>query len=203
MSNKLNEGNYELVLKHTIKNFQQSNIDRILQMSNSTYNHDEQYFKIKFLNTFLKVQYPSGKILTESNKIINDTATNILILRFLTNAKGIKETKKYLTYKEVEGGYVYYPNFKSRTIKKFTDSYGKEIEKFKLYMENIGAEKLEIGDISYKVRFINDTYVVFVLWEGDEELEPSGNILFDANISYYFNAEDLAVVPEIILLNLK
>ena len=70
-------------------------------------------------------------------------------------------------------------------------------------MENIGAEKLEIGDISYKVRFINDTYVVFVLWEGDEELEPSGNILFDSNISYYFNAEDLAVVPEIILLNLK
>ena len=33
MSNKLNEGNYELVLKHTIKNFQQSNIDQILQMS--------------------------------------------------------------------------------------------------------------------------------------------------------------------------
>lgn len=203
MSNKLNEGNYELVLKHTIKNFQQSNIDQISKLSNSPYNHYKQNFKIKFINTFLYVKYPEGEILDENNNIVNDVATNILILRFLINSKGIKETKKYLTYKEIEGGHVYYPNFKSRTIKKFVDSYGNEIDEFRLCMENIGAEKLSLGDISYKVRFINDTYVVFVLWEGDEELEPSGNILFDSNINYYFNAEDLAVVPEIILSNLK
>lgn len=203
MSNKLNEGNYELVLEHTIKKFKQSDVKQISKLSNSLYSHDEQRFKIKFINTVLYVNYPEGKILTETNEVVNDVAINILILRFLTNAKGIKETNKYLTYKEIEGGYVYYPNFKSRTIKKFIDIYGSEIEKFKSCMESIDGKRLNLGNISYKVRFINDTYVVFVLWEGDEELEPSGNILFDSNIKYYFNAEDLAVVPEVILSNFK
>jgi len=63
-------------------------------------------------------------------------------------------------------------------------------------MEKIGSTKLSVGDCSYKIRFINDTYVVYVVWEGDDEIEPSGNILFDSNIKYYFNAEDIAVVGD-------
>lgn len=73
----------------------------------------------------------------------------------------------------------------------------------KKHMEKIKAEKLDMGDISYKVRFLNEIYVVFILWYGDEEFEAEGNILFDSNINNYFNAEDLAVIPDIILNNLK
>ena len=125
------------------------------------------------------------------------------MLRFLANAKGIPITSKYITYKEVDGGYVYYSNFQSRTIKEFIKAFGDNIEGFNNAMEKLGALKLDFGDSSYKLNFINDTYIVFILWEGDDEIPPNGNILFDKNIEYYFNAEDLAVAVDIALDKVK
>jgi hypothetical protein len=37
-----------------------------------------------------------------------------------------------------------------------------------------------------------------VLWKGDEEVSPNGNILFDANISDYLSTEDVTVLCETI-----
>jgi len=44
--------------------------------------------------------------------------------------------------------------------------------------------------------------ITFVLWRGDEELAPNGNILFEANISDYLATEDVAVVSETIIWKL-
>jgi hypothetical protein len=41
-----------------------------------------------------------------------------------------------------------------------------------------------------------------VLWRGDEELAPNGNILFDANISDYLSSEDVTVLSETIIWKL-
>jgi hypothetical protein len=203
MSNDLNKGNYELVLDYTISNFKHSDVDLMSKLSGSPYNYNKKYFTSKFLNKTIYIRYPSGEVLFDNGQYIDDVSVKILIIRFLINSKGVKQTYKYITYKEIEGGYVYYPNFKSRTIKNFVNRYGKDINLFKNNMEKLDATKIDLGDISYKVRFINDIYIVFILWEGDDELEPSGNILFDSSIICYFNAEDLAVIPDIILNNLK
>jgi Domain of unknown function (DUF3786) len=40
--------------------------------------------------------------------------------------------------------------------------------------------------------------VTLALWRGDEELTPAGNILFDASISGYLEAEDITVLCETI-----
>jgi hypothetical protein len=40
--------------------------------------------------------------------------------------------------------------------------------------------------------------LTLVLWRGDEEVAPNGNILFDANISDYLSTEDVAVLSETI-----
>ncbi|MHC1578807.1 MAG: DUF3786 domain-containing protein [Dehalococcoidia bacterium] len=38
-----------------------------------------------------------------------------------------------------------------------------------------------------------------MLWRGDEEIAPNGNVLFDANISDYLSTEDVAVLSETII----
>lgn len=203
MNNNLNKGNYQLVLNHTINQFKILNPEVASNLSNSFYDNKNNLIILEFIDHTLEIEYPSGNITTENNESINDVCEKILILRFLINANQIKRQESYITYKEIEGGYVYYNNFYNRTIRGFIDKYGRNINIFKTSMEKIGGQKLALGDISYKVKFINDTYVVFVLWEGDDELEPSGNILFTSNVTDYFNAEDLAVIPDIILNKLK
>ena len=59
------------------------------------------------------------------------------------------------------------------------------------------------NDVSYEFEFINDYYVRFILWAGDEEFPPSAQILFSDNFPLSFEAEDLAVVGDIYIGTLK
>lgn len=203
MKNDLNEGNYKLVLENLIIKFKSLDPIVISKQTNSFYNSKSNTFKLRFLDSNIYIQYPSGMIYKNNKKLNEDIALNILVIRFLIKGIYINQTNIYLSYKETVGGYVYYSNFKSRTIKSFINKYKDDFNLLKKHMEKIKAEKLDMGDMSYKVRFLNEVYVVFILWYGDEEFEAEGNILFDSNINSYFNAEDLAVIPDIILNNLN
>ena len=70
-------------------------------------------------------------------------------------------------------------------------------------MEHLGAKKLDLGDASYEFEFMNDLFVRFILWEGDEEFPPSSQILFSDNFPIAFSAEDMAVVGDISIGLLK
>ncbi|HSQ89407.1 DUF3786 domain-containing protein [Romboutsia sp.] len=189
-------GNYNVPLDYAKKAFSNSDPKKMAMFSNSQYDEDSKTFKIKCMDMNLYVKYPSGEIFYEDNTKLNKISLEILIIRFLVNANPVPESHKYITFKEIDGGHVYYSAFLKTSINRLISNFGNDIKKFEDIMEKIGAAKLNIGDIAYKIRFINDTYIAYVLWEGDEEIEPCGNILFDSNIKYYFNAEDIAVVGD-------
>jgi hypothetical protein len=44
--------------------------------------------------------------------------------------------------------------------------------------------------------------VTIVLWRGDDEFAPDGNILFDANVSDYLPTEDITILCETIVWKL-
>lgn len=187
-------GNYNVPLNYAKELFAKKDPNKMALFSNSKYHEESSMFKIRCMDMNLFIKYPSGDIFYENNEKMCKISLEILIIRFLTNSNPMGQTHKYITFKEIEGGHVYYPAFLNTTIKQLVDEYGNNLEKFEEDMNKIGANKFNIGDSSYKIRFINDTYIVYVIWQGDEEIEASGNILFDSNIKYYFNAEDIAVI---------
>lgn len=64
-------------------------------------------------------------------------------------------------------------------------------------MEDMGAERVKMGDCAYRFEFINNLYMTFILWEGDDEFPPSAQILFDNNFPFAFSAEDVAVIGDV------
>lgn len=189
-------GNYNVPLDYAKVAFANSDPKKMALFSNSQYDENSKVFKIKCMDMNLYVKYPSGEIYYEDNTRLKIISLEILIIRFLANANPVLESHKYITFKEVEGGHVYYSAFLKTSINRLISDFGNNIKIFEKVMKRIGATKLDMGDAGYKIRFINDTYVAYVLWEGDEEIAPGGNILFDSNIKYYFNAEDIAVVGD-------
>ena len=165
-------------------------------MSNISFNNDSNKFILNFFDRQYIIDYPSGEVWNDDGSICKNFELKILIIRYLTNAKGIPRTNKYVTFKEIPGGNVYYPNFLNRTLSRLSEVFTCQIDKYKLVMENMGAEKVDMGDLAYKFTYMGNTSMIFILWFGDDEFPPNSNILFDSNIIYYFNAEDLAVVPD-------
>lgn len=176
---------------------------RMAKLSGTVYDATQNKFQIMLMGKNYTIEYPTAKMLDEDNNEIESYTIRTIILRYLINAKGIEATGKDITYKEVPGGHVYYSNFYNRTVLQLAKTYGHNIEAFKVSTKKINGKPLKIGDVACRFQFLNNIYMTFIVWEGDEEFSPAANILFDFSTQYYFDAEDLAIVGDIAVAAFK
>lgn len=149
------------------------------------------------------VKYPDGDVYLEGKTISDDYKSMTMVLRYLLDAKGVESTGETIAYRDISGGNHYFKSFEGRCLKRLAFTFGHKPEGFKKAMEALGAEKLELGDISYRFEFINNMYLTAILWLADEEFPPEAQILFDKNVSSAFDAEDMAVMGDIFIPILK
>ena len=60
----------------------------------------------------------------------------------------------------------------------------------------LGSRPGEIGDASMIIDAFAHVPINVILWQGDNELKPEVNLLFDANITDYLTSEDVTIVCE-------
>jgi hypothetical protein len=70
-------------------------------------------------------------------------------------------------------------------------------------MERLPATAISQSDVGYQVTLMKDLTIQFLLWLGDDEFPPSGQILFSDNFRYAFTAEDMANIGDIVLNRMK
>ena len=155
------------------------------------------------------VDYPEFAVHKEHEEeegaflLLDTVAAKISVLRFLISGQVVKSSGKYLTYREVPWGEVYFRQFEGRCLTRLKFAFGFKLDKFCEAMEQLGAKKLTLGDASYEFEYINGLHVRFILWTGDDEFPPASQILFEDNFPYAYQAEDLAVVGDISITTLK
>jgi len=154
---------------------------------------------INYLNQPYHIMLPDGKILLEDSGIEAPLRDKILILHYFTGAKGTSATGKLIAYKQLLGGISYFPAFSQRAIAPFVNHFGKSPELLIKAAAKLGGREADYGDVSVTVNAFDHVPITLVLWRGDEELAPNGNILFDANISDYLSTEDVTVLSETII----
>lgn len=64
-------------------------------------------------------------------------------------------------------------------------------------METLNATPIHVGDVAYEIELFENLYIQFILWEGDEEFQPSAQILFSSNFPAAFGTYDLAEIGDI------
>jgi hypothetical protein len=122
----------------------------------------------------------------------------ILILHYLTLAKGVPLTNKLIAFQELPEGANYFPTFSRRSIEPLAEHFGRESHRLIEAAEGLNAGKAEHGDVSVTVNGFSRVPITLVLWRGDEEFPPRSNILFDASVSGYLSTYDITVLCETI-----
>ena len=183
-----------------------------LEVSSRTgipYDKEQQCFTIRLMQKSYRISWPEFTVTSEDKEdgqyaaLKTETAAKIFVIRFLVRGVSSQPAGNYLTYREVPWGEVYFRQFQGRCIMRLAFSYGSKLDQFKAQMEKAGARELKIGDAAYEFEFINNHFVRFILWAGDDEFPPSAQILFSDNFPLSFEAEDLAVVGDISIGTLK
>ena len=157
---------------------------------------------INYLNQQYHILLPDVKILLGDGGTEASLRDKILILHYFAEAKGIQATGKLIAYKQLPGGISYFPAFSRRAITPLVKHFGKSPELLRKAAAKLGGREADYGDLSMTINAFDHVPITLVLWRGDEELAPNGNILFDANISDYLSTEDVTVLTETIIWKL-
>lgn len=201
--------NKELVpLEHYLEEYRKADPAEISSRTGFVYDAERQVFQVTFLGRDYEVAYPEFgvKCLDERyaySPLLETNPAKILVVRFLLEGAAAVSTGKFLTYREVPWGEVYYRQFNGRCMMRLAFSYGNKLTLFQKACEVLGAEKVKAGDMAYQFDIFPGYQVQFLLWEGDEEFPPSSQILFSDNFTAAFHAEDLVVVCDVIIGTLK
>jgi len=178
-----------------------SNIEEQCRRSGANYLGHHK-IGINYLNQPYHILLPDAEISLEDSNVEVSQKDKILILHYFAGAKGTPATGKLIAYKQLPGGISYFPAFYKRAINPFVKHFGKSPELLRKVAAKLGSREADYGDVSVTINAFDHVPITLVLWRGDDELAPNGNILFDANISDYLSTEDVTVLTETIIWKL-
>ncbi|MFC1865032.1 DUF3786 domain-containing protein [Chloroflexota bacterium] len=153
---------------------------------------------IQFLNQSYLITLPDIKISLVGSAEEVPTRIKVLILHYFTLAKGTPAANRVIAFSELPEGKVYSPTFSKRTVKPLLDYFGKEPRLLLDAAEQLGGHKADYGDTAVTINAFSYVPITIILWRGDDELAPQGNIVFDATISDYLSTEDITILCETI-----
>jgi hypothetical protein len=153
-------------------------------------------FSVFFLNQALRIIWPDFKVLSEKTGEEIPIQQQVLILHYLNGAwasSGAEPAGEWISFQEVPDGRFYLDAFHRRAKNPLVQTFGQQPKVMvKLAKQAYSAEPFDQGDASVLVRPLPLVPVALILWEGDDEFPPEGNILFDHSIIQILSAEDIA-----------
>lgn len=124
-------------------------------------------------------------------------AIEVLLLHYLTRASGLLPEGEKVSFKELPGGFIYNVPFTNRVIRPLVATFGKEPSLLLKAGERLGGKPVPFGDAAIELLALPRVPVTFIIWGGDAEFPPNGNILFDSTVLGYLSTEDCVVLAQI------
>jgi hypothetical protein len=163
------------------------------EKSGAIYRPEAGRVEIPFLNRCAHLQWPEMALTWAGGEPV-EVREQILLLHYLQTATGAPQTGEWISFAQVPGGEFYVGPFRQRSILRLAGAFGSRPEDLGPAAESLGGWRADLGDVSVTLPVFPRVPITFVLWRGDEEIAPSGNVLFDSSIPSYLPVEDIAVV---------
>ncbi len=173
-----------------------TDIEKQCRHSGARYLPDEKLIILKFLDRDYKITLPEGEVVFCAGAEVVPVRDKILLLHYFLRAGGAPLTGTLITYKELQEGINYYPTFFKRAIEPIVNNFKEAPEKLPETAAAFGGKRAEYGDTAVTIAAFPKVPLTIVLWRGDKEFPPEGNILFDSTISDYLPTEDVTILCE-------
>ena len=161
-----------------------------------------QYLKLTFLNRPYRVLLPQGEVKAEAEEY-PPLVRRVLILHYLIQAQGKELARRWVDFRSLPGGVVYYPVFRGRVIARLVRMFGERPQDLIQAAAPLGGRELAMADWAVEIPAFPRVPVVFALWEASEEFGPEGQVMYDDALPAYLETEDAIIVCEEIFGALK
>lgn len=190
---------YKQALELGKRGLSDKNPDRIASLSGAVVQRDKEgksSLSLNFLGRNTIISWPELGFSYENAEADVAIQQQILLLHYLHGAwssNGAAISGEWISFQEVPDGKFYLDAFHRRAKNPMVQTFGHRPElMLGLAKEAFGATRSDQGDFSVVVKAFPLVPVALLIWKGDEEFPPEGNILFDRNIVEILSAEDMA-----------
>lgn len=153
---------------------------------------------LQYISQPCVVTLPDGEISLQDSGEAVSLRDKVLMLHYLTVAKGTPATNRLITFGELPGCASYAAVFQQLAVVPLLDRFGDEPELLLEAAAKLGGQKANYGDISVIISAFSHVPVTIALWRGDDQFPPRGSIMLDSGISDYLPTEDIREVCGII-----
>ena len=158
---------------------------------------------LKVLNRNIIISWPEMDFAYEKGDGEISLQQQAFLLHYLNGAclkEGIKPADEWVSYQDIPDGRFYMDAFIKRAKTPLIQTFGLNAKKMvDIASKAYNAETLDLGDYSVKVNALPLVPVALLIWEGDDEFPPDGNLLFDKTVSEILSAEDIATLAGIVV----
>ena len=158
--------------------------------------------EIPFIDRLARITMPDGEFSDLNAEGEIPIQERVLILHYLNSATGRKPSNDWIAYREVPDGSFYYQAFVSRAINPLKGGFGENPDLLRQVAPLLKGEPIAEGDVGFLFKPFPHTPIKLILWQGDDEFPPEGNILLDRSIIEYLSAEDIAWVSGMVVYRL-
>ncbi len=152
--------------------------------------------RFRFLGRDINISWPEMEVSYTDSADEIPIQQQVLLLHYLNgacNAAAGGCRDEWISFQDLPEGRFYMDAFIKRAKDPLVATFGADPKKMaELALRIYNASTGSFGDCSIIVQALPLVPVVLVLWEGDDEFAPDGNILFDRRISDILTAEDIA-----------
>lgn len=158
---------------------------------------------LRYLGRDLFLFFPRGMIEASNGGGPVPMREEILIFHYLEKARGTPLTGKWISFAEIPGGTFYHSVFLQRCKAPLVKYFGETPDSLlSVAVDEVRAEPWSMGDVGVKIQAFPFVTVGLVLWKGDAEFPPDGNVLFDSSINGYLSVEDIVILAETVVWKL-
>lgn len=154
-------------------------------------------YGVDFLAERYEVRIGERTVLLKSSGVDAEDVAAVLILHYLIGCLkcGFHSRDKWISFRELQGGKVFWPAFLKGTIEPLAAYLELDPCGFVKKMEGrFAAKHIQCGDIGFEVAAFPGIFIRVIFWKGDIGLPGSVTILFDEGLAEVYSTEDIAVL---------
>lgn len=186
---------YQLAFRLAIEALTEiEDIEQQCHKCGARFSKQDKTISLDYLNRTYLITYPEANVTCQGSEDDVAVTDKILLLHYLTQAKGTPLSNQLISFKELPGTSGYFPTFYNRAIKPLVIYFGNDPERMLEMAEAIDGVKAEYGDVSATIYSLKMIPLTLVLWKGDAEFSAEGTIMFDRTIVDYLPGEDIIVL---------
>lgn len=167
----------------------------------------DNVLRVPFLDKTYLVCYPDFEFNenpagTEAQPSEIPLQEQVLILHYMMAETDVRPSDRWVAYREIPGASFYFGPFTKRAIDPLKKVFGNNLSGFSAASAKLAGKPLSDGDAGFEFQIFPKVPIRLILWEGDEEFAPEGNILFDESIGRILPVEDVAWLAGMVVYRL-